>query len=273
LHDAGYQTILLGKYLNGYPGSLGKAYVPPGWDEWYSGQRNQYRQFNYELNENGQIVQHGTSAEDHLQDVLQGKATDFIRRAANGRQPFFMWMPTYSPHQLATFAPRHANAFLDMQAPRPPALNEVDVSSHPLRVQNRPRLAEAQVKALDAPYRKRLQSMLAVVEAIEDIIQTLYDTGQLDNTYILFSSDNGFHLGQHRLPAGKNTEFEEDLRVPLIVHGPGIPAGQLLEHLVLNIDLAPSFAELAGVPVPAFVDGRSLVSLLHGDPPLVESWR
>lgn len=115
--------------------------------------------------------------------------------------------------------------------------------------------------------------MLRVVETIEDIIQTLYATGQLDNTYIFFSSDNGFYLGQHRLPAGKNTKFEEDLHVPLVVRGLGIPAGQVLEHLLLNIDLAPTFAELAGVPVPTFVDGRSLVSLLRGDPPPVENWR
>jgi N-acetylglucosamine-6-sulfatase len=131
LHDAGYRTILLGKYLNGYPGNLGKAYVPPGWDEWYSGQWNQYQQFNYELNENGQIVQYGAAAEDYLQDPIRGKATDFIRRAANGQEPFFMWMPTYSPHQPATFAPRHADAFPDVQAPRPPTFNEVDVSGHP----------------------------------------------------------------------------------------------------------------------------------------------
>ncbi len=102
LHAAGDRTILLGKYLNGYPGNLGKEYVPPGWDEWCSGEKNQYQQFNYELNENGQIVLYGDAPEDYLQDVLKEKATDFIRRsaAANDNKPFFMWMPTYSPHGL-----------------------------------------------------------------------------------------------------------------------------------------------------------------------------
>lgn len=105
------------------------------------------------------------------------------------------------------------------------------------------------------------------------VIRTLQTTGQLTNTYIFFSSDNGFHLGQHRLPAGKNTEFEEDLHVPLIVRGPGVPAGHVRQHLTLNIDFAPTFAKLAGVPIPTFVDGRSLVPLLRINPPPLTSWR
>src|SRR5262245_18948759 len=109
-------------------------------------------------------------------------------------------------------------------------------------VQHRPLLTPARINALDALYRKRLQSMLAVEETVEAIITTLRQTGQLDNTYLFFSSDNGFHLGQHRLPAGKNTEFEEDLHVPMIVRGPGVPRGRDLDHLALNIDVAPTFA-------------------------------
>jgi arylsulfatase A-like enzyme len=275
LQAAGYRTVLIGKYLNGYPGALGKAYIPPGWDEWYSGEKNQYQQFNYELNENGQIIAYGKAPEDYEQDVFRAKAVDFIRRAAAAEepQPFFLWMPTYSPHQPATFAPRHAAAFPDVQAPRPPTFNEADVSGHPRWVQNRPLLTATQLTSLDALYRKRLQSLLAVEDTVEALIQTLRETGQLHNTYLFFSSDNGFHLGQHRLPAGKNTAFEEDLRVPLLVRGPGVPTGHIVEHLALNIDLAPTLAELAGVPVPDFVDGRSLVPLLqHGPPPLAH-WR
>ena len=112
LHDAGYRTILIGKYLNGYPGNLGAKYIAPGWDEWFSGEKNQYNQFNYTANDNGQIVSYGNAPEDYEQDVFRGKAVDFIRRVAQDGQPFFMWMPTYSPHQPATFAPRYADAFL-----------------------------------------------------------------------------------------------------------------------------------------------------------------
>jgi len=275
LQNAGYRTILLGKYLNGYPGRMGAEYVPPGWDEWYSGERNQYLQFDYDLNENGEIVSYGSEPEDYLQDVIRDKATDFIRRtaAADHPKPFFMWMPTYSPHQPATFAPRHADRFPDVEAPRPPTFNEEDVSGHPRWVQNRPLLTEQQIEQIDALYRKRLQSMLGVVDTVEELIRALRETGQLDNTYIFFSSDNGFHLGQHRLPAGKNTEFEEDLRVPMIVRGPGVPAGRVLEHLTLNIDFAPTFAELARVEAPDFIDGQSLVPLLGPNPPPLERWR
>lgn len=273
LHDAGYRTILIGKYLNGYPGKLGAKYIPPGWDEWFSGEKNQYKQFNYTANDNGTIRAFGKAPEDYEQDVFRDKAVDFIRRAAQGRQPFFMWMPTYSPHQPATFAPRHADAFLDAKAPRPPTFNQQDVSHGPSWVQHRPLLTDAKIASLDALYQKRLKSMLAVEDTVEAIIETLRDTNQLNNTYIFFSSDNGFHLGQHRLPAGKNTEFEEDLRVPLIVRGPEVPSGRVLEHLTLNIDFAPTFADLAGVAVPDFVDGRSLVPLLRRHVPSVERWR
>jgi arylsulfatase A-like enzyme len=273
LHDAGYRTILIGKYLNGYPGNLGAKYIAPGWDEWFSGEKNQYNQFNYTANDNGTIKTFGNAPEDYEQDVFRGKAVDFIRRAAQGGQSFFMWMPTYSPHQPATFAPRYADAFPDAKAPRPPTFNQEDVSQEPSWVQNRPLLTDTQIASLDALYQKRLKSMLAVEDTVEAIIETLQETNQLDNTYIFFSSDNGFHLGQHRLPAGKNTEFEEDLRVPLIVRGPGIPASRVLEHLTLNIDFAPTFAELAGVAIPDFVDGRSLVPLLRRRVPPVERWR
>ncbi len=273
LHGAGYRTILIGKYLNGYPGNLGAKYIAPGWDEWFSGEKNQYNQFNYTANDNGQIKAFGNAPEDYEQDVFRDKAVDFIQRMAQDTQPFFMWMPTYSPHQPATFAPRDADAFPDAKAPRPPTFNQADVSQQPSWVQNRPLLTTAQIASLDALYQKRLKSMLAVEDTVEAIIETLRNTKQLDNTYIFFSSDNGFHLGQHRLPAGKNTEFEEDLRVPLIVRGPGIPSGRVLEHITLNIDFAPTFAELAGVIIPDFVDGRSLVPVLRDRVLSAERWR
>jgi arylsulfatase A-like enzyme len=122
-------------------------------------------------------------------------------------------------------------------------------------------------------YRKRLQSMLAVDDMVGDLVGALQASGELDNTYIFFTSDNGFHLGQHRLGAGKWTPYEEDIRVPLIVRGPGVPEGETLHHMVLNNDLAPTFADLAGAERPSFVDGRSLEPLLTDDPTPLEEWR
>jgi arylsulfatase A-like enzyme len=115
--------------------------------------------------------------------------------------------------------------------------------------------------------------MLAVDEMVGRLVQTLEESDELENTFIVFTSDNGFHLGQHRLTSGKWTAYEEDIRVPLIVRGPGVPEGRTLPHLALNNDLAPTFAELAGAEPPEFVDGRSLVPLLGDDPPPTEDWR
>jgi N-acetylglucosamine-6-sulfatase len=122
-------------------------------------------------------------------------------------------------------------------------------------------------------YRKRLQSMLAVDEMIGRLVDALEESGELDNTYVFFTSDNGWHAGEHRLTTGKWTAYEEDVRVPLIVRGPGVPEGRTLDHLVLNNDLAPTFAELGEAQAPAFLDGRSLKPLLSDDPPPLEDWR
>lgn len=276
LQDGGYRTVLLGKYLNGYPVT---THVPTGWDEWYA-VAGGVNFFNYRLNENGEVVAYGNNPEDYLTDVLAEKGADFIQRTAPTGQPFFMYLAPFAPHSAAgsntaTPAPRHEDAFPDVQAPRTPSFNETDISDKPLWLRNmRPNpLNQNQIEMLDRQYRRRLQSMLAVEDLIENLIRTLRATRQLRNTYIFFSSDNGFHLGQHRLLAGKNTAYEEDIRVPLIVRGPHVPAGRVVEHLGVNIDLAPTFAELAGADVPDFVDGRSLVSLLRRHPHSVESWR
>jgi len=105
------------------------------------------------------------------------------------------------------------------------------------------------------------------------LVDALRESGELDNTYLVFTSDNGFHLGAHRLTTGKWTAYEEDIRVPLIVRGPGVPEGRTLAHLVLNNDLAPTFADLAGAKTPSFVDGRSLEPLLSTEPTPKEEWR
>jgi arylsulfatase A-like enzyme len=178
----------------------------------------------------------------------------------------------YAPHDPATPAPRHADLFSDVRAPRSPSFNEHDVSDKPNHVRNRPPLGPLQIKAIDNVYRRRLQSLQAVDDAIGSVIDTLKESKQLENTFIFFTSDNGYHLGQHRMPAGKVTAYEEDIRVPLVVRGPKIPAASRRTNMTGNIDLAPTFAELAGVKSPAFVDGRSLVPLFTAEPPPF-SWR
>jgi arylsulfatase A-like enzyme len=184
-----------------------------------------------------------------------------------------MWIGTKAPHQPATPAPRDKKIYPDVLLPHPPSFNEKDVSDKPTWVSDNPSLSLEQKKYMEELHRKRLQSMLAVDDMIGDLVGALHDSGELDNTYIVFTSDNGFHLGQHRLGAGKWTPYEEDIRVPLIVRGPGVPEGETLHHMVLNNDLAPTFADLAGAETPSFVDGRSIEPLLTDEPTPLEDWR
>jgi len=272
LQDAGYRTMLAGKYLNGYPDGVALTFVPPGWSEWYSPVKgNAYGQFNYTLNENGKLVAYGHQPEDYGTDVYARKTVDFIQRAAQDGQPFFAYVSVYAPHSPATPAPRHANLFPNAKAPRTPNFNEEDVSDKPEYIRSRLPLTETQIVQIDALYRKRLQSLQAVDEMIGKLVVTLRATGQLDNTYIFFSSDNGFHLGNHRLVAGKVVPHEEDIHVPLVVRGPGVPKGVHLDYIAGNVDYASTWAELAGIQPPDFVDGRSLLPLLRPNPPA--HWR
>jgi N-acetylglucosamine-6-sulfatase len=269
LRTGGYRTVLIGKYFNNYDATDG---VRAGWSEWYGSAGGEYYQ--YKINENGTIVSYpNTDPQSYQPDVHASQAGDFVKRAAAGTQPFFMYLAPRTPHEPATPAQRHENLFLGATAPRPPTFNEQDVRDKPGWVRSQPLLDSQKIASIDDLYRKRLQSMAAVEDMIESLIQTLQNSGELDNTYIFFTSDNGFHLGQHRLKPGKWSAYEEDIRVPMIVRGPGVPAGRTLGHMVLNNDLAPTFSALAGVTPATVVDGRSLKPLLTSTPPTTASWR
>ena len=271
LKSAGYRTMLAGKYLNGYPGKLAPSYVPPGWDEWYALIGHHYAYYNYQLSENGRAVTYGDKPKDYETDVLAARTIDFIVRASQNRnQPFFIYLAPSAPHLPATPAPKYAGAFPNATAPRPESFN-ADVKGKPAWMHKKP-LTPEEIGEIDQMYRKRLQSMLSVDDMVAEIVQELEKHGQLHNTYIFFTSDNGFHLGEHRLREGKSTAYEEDIRVPLIVRGPGVAAHIVLSEMSLNIDLAPTLADLAGVAIPDFVDGRSLKPLLHSAP-LGAPWR
>jgi arylsulfatase A-like enzyme len=261
LHARGYRTGLFGKYLNGYPDTVSPRYVPPGWDRWVSPSGgNPYAEYHYELNEDGQLVEYGNQPSDYLVDVLSKQATQFI--TASKRHPFFAYIAPFVPHEPATPAPRHADAFPGLTAPHPPSYDVQAPANSPPWLHDRPPLSPEIQRYIDILYRRRMQDMLGIDDMLHAVVDALQRSGQLDNTYIFLGSDNGFHLGQHRLPPGKETAFEEDIRVPLVVRGPGVPHGTT-SAMGMNTDLAPTFATLAGASVPRFVDGRSLVPVLH----------
>jgi N-acetylglucosamine-6-sulfatase len=274
LEKSGYKTFFFGKYLNGYPATASQTYIPPGWDDWYSPSGGDpYSEYNYDLNADGTIVHHGSAASDYLTDVMSAEAVSFLRTTAaqSGHPPFFMHLTPFAPHRPCTPAPRHAALFPGAQAPRTPSFNEADVSDKPAYIQALPLLTDADIQAIDAEYRLRLQSLQAVDDMVGAIVNELESTGLAADTYIFFASDNGYHMGQHRFPGGKYTPYETDIRVPLVVRGPGVPAAIQIDQFVGNVDLAPTIADLAGVSLTTNPDGRSLVPLLHGQPP--SAWR
>ena len=267
LRTAGYRTAFLGKYLNEYLPETG--YVPPGWDEWVAG-GNAYENVDYTLNENGRLHAYGHRPEDYLTDVLSRKAAGFIRSSARAGTPFLVEVSTYTPHLPYPPAPRDADAFPGLTAPRTAAYDTVPVDAAPWLAKHPP-LTAALKKQMDRDFRKRVQSVQAVDRMLGTLRDTLATAGVADETVVVFSSDNGYHLGEYRLNPGKQTAFDTDVNVPLVVAGPGVRTGQVVDAPVENVDLRRTFAQLAGAAVPPAVDGRSLRALLAGNVP--SRWR
>src|SRR5262249_45513327 len=187
------------------------------------------------------------------------------------REPFFLYLATFAPHKPAIPAARHADLFPGLRAPRTPSWNEADVSDKPAAYRGFPPLAPDDVTYIDRLYRRRIQTLQAVDEMVARVVAALAARGRLDDTYVVFTSDNGFHMGQHRQLPSKYTAFEEAIHVPFLLRGPGVPAGRVIDALAETVDLAPTFAALAGARLPIDPDGRSLVPLWYPSPPA--DWR
>jgi arylsulfatase A-like enzyme len=268
LQAAGYRTGLVGKYINRYPLPRNLAYVPPGWDDWrgycdFISMAENRAYYEFDINENGRMVRYADEEKDYLTDVLRGKALDFVAKSGDD-QPFFLYLAPFAPHAPVTPAERHTALFPDLKAPRRPNYNEEDVSDKPAWVRELLPMTAEQQQATDEWFRKRVQAMQAVDEMVEALVQALEARGLLEHSYIFFTSDNGFQFGGHRMDHGKGDAYDESIRVPLIVRGPGVAQGKSEPALALNIDFAPTFAAIAGAAVPDSVDGRSLLRTLTG---------
>jgi arylsulfatase A-like enzyme len=278
LQQVGYRTGLFGKYMNGYTpnGRVDdvRRFVPPGWSQW-AGIGNGDRYFDYKLlvkplNRPPQVVRYGNRRSDYATDVIARHGRRFITHAVRDRVPFMVELSVFAPHFPYTPAPRDADKFAGVQAPRGPTFNEEQLEGAPSWLAKR-RLGDGMIADLDDTFRKRAQSMQAVDRMIGSIRAQLARLGAAHNTYIVFTSDNGFHTGQRRMRPGKQTFWDHDIRVPLVVVGPGVPAGATVNALAANVDLRPTFQELAGAPIGVRVEGRSLAPFLRGQAPA--SWR
>jgi N-acetylglucosamine-6-sulfatase len=258
LDAAGYRTGLFGKYHLGTHGE-GPTYIPPGWDAWASFPDGAY--YNYTLNENGKLVHYGSEPKDYSTDVLAAKTLDFIN-AADGTTPFFAYLATRSPHDGYQPAVRYANAFKDEPIPHTAAFNEADMSDKPSWWRA---LAPRKTPDIDNARRKEFASLLAVDDAVEEIFQALQAKGLLDKTVVMFMTDNSNAFGEHRW-RGKGCAYDVCVHTPLLVYYPGEHARKI-DQLVSNVDIAPTFADLAGTTPGSPVDGRSIVPLLTGQAP------
>src|SRR5918996_1029551 len=276
LRNAGYTTVHIGKYLNGY-GRSAPTHVPAGWSEWYgSVDPSTYRFFDYTLNENGRLVTYGNRPQDYQADVYTARAVEAVERLAPQHAPFFLSVAYLAPHSggpreagdprnLGTPvpAPRHRGRFSSEPLPRPPSFNEADVSDKPQAMRRRPLLGPRRIDAIASNYRQRLESLLAIDEGVAAIVRALADSGELANTLFVYTSDNGFFHGEHRIALGKVLFYEPSARVPLVLRGPGVPRGVRLAQPAINVDLAATIVDAAGARAGRALDGASLLPIVR----------
>jgi N-acetylglucosamine-6-sulfatase len=273
LREAGYATIEIGKYLNRY-GKNPPTEVPQGWTDWHGAVGNSvYKYKNFRLNENGRVVRYQGV---YQTDLYAQKAVSLIGRYSAAGQPFFLWLTFTAPHTGDTRdpddpagfstpspAPRDRNRFARLPLPKPPSYNEADVSDKPRYIQRQPLIDAGTEAKIRESHQQRLESLLSVDRAVARIVASLEEAHELENTLIVFTSDNGYLEGEHRVTSGKRLAYEPSIRVPLIMRGPGVPAHRVVRTLVSNVDLAPTFVDVAGARAHRLLDGRSLVPLLR----------
>jgi arylsulfatase A-like enzyme len=284
LQDAGYETGLVGKYLNGYGTNQDPSpkddptYIPPGWDDWQA--LTSYQMYGYKLSDNGAVVIYGSAPSDYQTDVLKGRALDFIAESeAHDSKPWFLLLTPFAPHLEPGYvdpgcstsqayretirpAPRHIGTLpQNVKLVHGPAFNEANMSDKPPFLRSLPLLTTKDIECSESFWRTRLEAMKAVDELVGALVSDLEQKGELSNTAIVFTSDNGYFFGEHRLNK-KVVGYEEAMRIPLAIRAPGYPEGQVSSRLVLSTDLSPTIIQLADATSGIAPDGRSLVPLL-----------
>ncbi len=267
MHDNGYYDVHIGKYLNGYGADDGGLPVPPGWDEWYGKVSEDALYFNYELIEKTgptatpHITFYGDQPADYQTDVFSDRAVNFVNDKGLANQPFWLNLWFNSPHGPFDPAPRDLHRLDATPLPKLPGFNEKNITDKPkwLRRQVRKRLSKKQATLIANERRRQEEQLISVDQSVGELVQSLKDKGILDDTYIIFASDNGIFRGEHRIASGKFLPYDPASRVPLIIRGPGIPAGGVSDELVWNGDIPQTILQIASGSQNDSVDGRSLL--------------
>lgn len=275
LQNAGYRTMHVGRYLNRYEAFHG---VPPGWSDWYASPHS--AAFNYsswKVLENGVLRSYPSDARpgEYQTDYFTRRAVELIDDAAPGERPFFLSLWYVAPHRggprdpddprrpgTPSPAPRHRDAYAGVRMPRSPNFNEANMYDKPQVVADRPRISPEFAAGIEENWRQEMESLMAVDEGVAQIVEALRRTGELDHTLIVYLSDNGYMHGEHRALAEKVLPYEESIRIPLMMRGPGVPRGRVDRRLVANVDVAATILDLTGTTPGLIQDGRSLLELL-----------
>jgi N-acetylglucosamine-6-sulfatase len=268
LKRGGYSTGLVGKYMNGYKAS----YRPPGWSYWFA--RADASVPGEKARENGRVIDFARKP-GNWGDRYRAQAMGYLDRNTDQAtdRPFALFFWSGQPHlQAGDYADRYAGMYRKAKLDIMPSFNEADVSDKPRWVRDRSRIGKRERNQLRQWRRNQLRSVKQVDDTVGDMLDLLRKRGELDNTYVVFTTDNGTLMGEHRWfgrHGAKNTAYEEAANVPMFVRGPGVQTGSS-DELVLNNDLAPTFAKIAGLTPAPYVDGRSLLPVWKGKNP---AWR